>query len=93
VDELLARVRAMVRRNEPPLIQTVRGFGYALRRTRLSAVVRENLENVDSRIESEATRRAGLIDDLLRLGGVDEQRPLARARTGDALTGDCRGQR
>jgi len=57
-------------------LTSIRGYAALLRRG-----ARHNPEDLDksiSRIESEATRMAGLIDDLLLLARLDEQRPLAR---------------
>jgi two-component system, OmpR family, sensor kinase len=58
-------------------LTSIRGYAALLR---LGA--RDNpqdLEKSISRIESESTRMAGLIDDLLLLARLDEQRPLARS--------------
>jgi two-component system, OmpR family, sensor kinase len=60
-------------------LTSIRGYAALLRRGARHNP--EDLEKSISRIESEATRMAGLIDDLLLLARVDEQRPLARART------------
>jgi two-component system, OmpR family, sensor kinase len=60
-------------------LTSIRGYAALLRRGARHNP--EDLEKSISRIESEATRMAGLIDDLLLLARIDEQRPLARART------------
>jgi two-component system OmpR family sensor kinase len=60
-------------------LTSIRGYAALLRRG-----AKHNPEDLDtsiSRIESEATRMAALIDDLLLLARLDEQRPLVRART------------
>jgi two-component system, OmpR family, sensor kinase len=60
-------------------LTSIRGYAALVRRG-----ARHNPEDLDksiSRIESEATRMAGLIDDLLVLARLDEQRPLGRTRT------------
>jgi two-component system, OmpR family, sensor kinase len=60
-------------------LTSIRGYAALLRRG-----ARHNPQDLEmsiSRIESEATRMAGLIDDLLLLARLDEQRPLARTRT------------
>jgi two-component system, OmpR family, sensor kinase len=60
-------------------LTSIRGYAALLRRG-----ARHNPEDLAksiSRIESEATRMAGLIDDLLLLARLDEERPLARTRT------------
>lgn len=60
-------------------LTSIRGYAALLRRG-----ARHNPEDLEKsiyRIESEATRMAGLIDDLLLLARLDEQRPLARAST------------
>jgi two-component system OmpR family sensor kinase len=64
-------------------LTSIRGYAALLRRG-----ARHNPEDLDksiSRIESEATRMATLIDDLLLLARLDEERPLARSRTDLAL--------
>jgi two-component system, OmpR family, sensor kinase len=64
-------------------LTSIRGYAALLRRgARYSP---EDLEKSISRIESESTRMAGLIDDLLLLARLDEQRPLARTRTDLAM--------
>jgi two-component system OmpR family sensor kinase len=60
-------------------LTSIRGYAALLRRGARHNP--EDLEKSTSRIESEATRMAGLIDDLLLLARLDEQRPLARTRT------------
>jgi two-component system OmpR family sensor kinase len=59
-------------------LTSIRGYAALLRRGARHNP--EDLEKSVSRIESEATRMAGLIDDLLMLARLDEQRPLARTR-------------
>jgi two-component system, OmpR family, sensor kinase len=60
-------------------LTSIRGYAELLRRgARHDPKV---LEVSISRIESEATRMGGLIDDLLLLARLDEQRPLGRVRT------------
>jgi two-component system OmpR family sensor kinase len=64
-------------------LTSIRGYAALLRRG-----AKHNPEDLDtsiSRIESEATRMAALIDDLLLLARLDEQRPLSRARTDLAI--------
>src|SRR6201999_4132892 len=64
-------------------LTSIRGYAALLRRG-----ARDHPEDLDrsiARIESEATRMAGLIDDLLLLARLDEERPLVRARTDLAL--------
>jgi two-component system, OmpR family, sensor kinase len=58
-------------------LTSIRGYAALLRRGARHNP--EDLETSISRIESEATRMAGLIDDLLLLARLDEQRPLTRA--------------
>src|SRR6202042_2089197 len=60
-------------------LTSIRGYAALLRRGAKHNP--EDLETSISRIESESTRMAGLIDDLLLLARLDEQRPLARTRT------------
>jgi len=60
-------------------LTSIRGYAALLRRGARHNP--EDLEKSISRIESEATRMGGLIDDLLLLARLDEQRPLARSRT------------
>jgi two-component system OmpR family sensor kinase len=60
-------------------LTSIRGYAALLRRG--ARYDPEDLETSISRIESEATRMAGLIDDLLLLARLDEQRPLTRAPT------------
>jgi two-component system, OmpR family, sensor kinase len=60
-------------------LTSIRGYAALLRRGARHNP--EDLEKSISRIESEATRMAGLIDDLLLLARLDEQRPQARTRT------------
>jgi two-component system OmpR family sensor kinase len=60
-------------------LTSIRGYAALLRRGARHNP--EDLEKSISRIESEATRMAGLIDDLLLLARLDEERPLARTRT------------
>lgn len=60
-------------------LTSIRGYAALLRRGARHNP--EDLEKSISRIESEATRMAGLIDDLLLLARLDEQRPIARTRT------------
>ena len=55
-------------------LTSIRGYAALLRRGARHNP--EDLETSISRIESEATRMAGLIDDLLLLARLDEQRPL-----------------
>jgi two-component system OmpR family sensor kinase len=64
-------------------LTSIRGYAALLRRGAKHDP--EVLETSISRIESEATRMGGLIDDLLMLARLDEQRPLARASTDLAL--------
>lgn len=59
-------------------LTSIRGYAALLRRGARHNP--EDLEKSISRIESESTRMAGLIDDLLLLARLDEQRPLAQAR-------------
>jgi two-component system OmpR family sensor kinase len=59
-------------------LTSIRGYAALVRRGAKNNP--EDLEKSISRIESEATRMAGLIDDLLLLARLDEQRPLARTR-------------
>jgi two-component system OmpR family sensor kinase len=59
-------------------LTSIRGYAALLRRG-----AKDNPQDLDtsiSRIESEATRMGGLIDDLLLLARLDEQRPLVRDR-------------
>jgi two-component system, OmpR family, sensor kinase len=60
-------------------LTSIRGYAALVRRGAKHNP--EDLEKSISRIESEATRMAGLIDDLLLLARLDEERPLARTRT------------
>ncbi|HEY1517498.1 MAG TPA: HAMP domain-containing sensor histidine kinase, partial [Solirubrobacteraceae bacterium] len=60
-------------------LTSIRGYAALLRRGARHDP--EDLETSISRIESEATRMAGLIDDLLLLARLDERRPLVRAPT------------
>ncbi len=60
-------------------LTSIRGYAALLRRGARHKP--EDLETSISRIESEATRMGGLIDDLLLLARLDEQRPLARTHT------------
>jgi two-component system, OmpR family, sensor kinase len=60
-------------------LTSIRGYAALLRRGARHNP--EDLEKSVSRIESEATRMAGLIDDLLLLARLDEERPVTRART------------
>jgi two-component system OmpR family sensor kinase len=60
-------------------LTSIRGYAALLRRG--ARYDPEDLETSISRIESEATRMAGLIDDLLLLARLDEQRPLTRVPT------------
>jgi len=55
-------------------LTSIRGYAALLRRG--AGQHPEDLERSISRIESEATRMAGLIDDLLLLARLDEERPL-----------------
>ena len=64
-------------------LTSIRGYAALLRRG--AGHHPEDLEKSISRIESEATRMAGLIDDLLLLARLDEERPLARSSTDLAL--------
>jgi two-component system, OmpR family, sensor kinase len=64
-------------------LTSVRGYAALLRRGGKDDP--EVLETSISRIESEATRMGGLIDDLLLLARLDEQPPLVRASTDLAL--------
>jgi two-component system, OmpR family, sensor kinase len=60
-------------------LTSIRGYAELLRRG-----ARDRPEDMDksiSRIESEATRMGGLIDDLLLLARLDEERPLALSST------------
>jgi len=60
-------------------LTSIRGYAALLRRGARHNP--DDLEKSISRIESEATRMAGLIDDLLLLARLDEQRPLDRSTT------------
>ncbi|HEY1509511.1 MAG TPA: HAMP domain-containing sensor histidine kinase [Solirubrobacteraceae bacterium] len=60
-------------------LTSIRGYAALLRRGARHNP--EDLEKSISRIESEAARMGQLIDDLLLLARLDEERPLARART------------
>jgi two-component system OmpR family sensor kinase len=60
-------------------LTSIRGYAALLRRGARHNP--EDLEKSISRIESEATRMAGLINELLLLARLDEQPPLARTRT------------
>jgi two-component system, OmpR family, sensor kinase len=60
-------------------LTSIRGYAALLRRGAKHSP--EDLDTSISRIESEATRMATLIDDLLLLARLDERRPLARTRT------------
>ena len=64
-------------------LTSIRGYAALLRRGAKDRP--EDLDKSVSRIESEATRMAGLIDDLLLLARLDEQRPLARSNADLAL--------
>jgi two-component system, OmpR family, sensor kinase len=64
-------------------LTSIRGYAALLRRG--AGQHPEDLEKSVSRIESEATRMAGLIDDLLLLARLDEERPLRRSSTDIAL--------
>jgi two-component system OmpR family sensor kinase len=64
-------------------LTSIRGYAALLRRGARHNP--EDLEKSISRIESEATRMAALIDDLLLLARLDEVQPLARSRTDLAL--------
>jgi two-component system, OmpR family, sensor kinase len=64
-------------------LTSIRGYAALLRRGAKDDP--EVLQTSISRIESEATRMGGLIDDLLLLARLDEQRPLVRASTDLAL--------
>jgi two-component system OmpR family sensor kinase len=67
-------------------LTSIRGYAALLRRGARDSP--EDLEKSISRIESEATRMAGLIDDLLQLARLDEQRPLARTHIDLAVITD-----
>jgi two-component system OmpR family sensor kinase len=67
-------------------LTSIRGYAGLLRRGATDRP--KDLEKSISRIESEATRMAGLIDDLLQLARLDEQRPLARTRIDLAMIAD-----
>jgi two-component system OmpR family sensor kinase len=58
-------------------LTSIRGYAALLRRAEDRHP--EDLEKSVARIESEATRMAGLIDDLLLLARLDEERPLTRS--------------
>jgi two-component system OmpR family sensor kinase len=58
-------------------LTSIRGYAALLRRG--AGHHPEDLEKSISRIESEATRMAGLIDDLLLLARLDEERPPSRS--------------
>jgi two-component system OmpR family sensor kinase len=58
-------------------LTSIRGYAALLRRG--AGQHPEDLEKSISRIESEATRMAGLIDDLLLLARLDEERPPSRS--------------
>jgi two-component system OmpR family sensor kinase len=58
-------------------LTSIRGYAALLRRGAKDDP--RDLDTSISRIESEATRMGGLIDDLLLLARLDEQRPLVRA--------------
>jgi two-component system, OmpR family, sensor kinase len=60
-------------------LTSIRGYAALLRRGAKHDP--EVLNTSIARIESEATRMGGLIDDLLLLARLDERRPLARAST------------
>jgi two-component system, OmpR family, sensor kinase len=60
-------------------LTSIRGYAALLRRG--AKYDPEVLDTSISRIESEATRMGELIDDLLLLARLDEQRPLVRVRT------------
>jgi two-component system OmpR family sensor kinase len=60
-------------------LTSIRGYAALLRRGAKHDP--EVLDTSIARIESEATRMGGLIDDLLLLARLDERRPLARAST------------
>jgi two-component system OmpR family sensor kinase len=60
-------------------LTSIRGYAALLRRGAKHDPA--DLDTSISRIESEAARMAALIDDLLLLARLDEQRPLARAST------------
>jgi two-component system, OmpR family, sensor kinase len=60
-------------------LTSIRGYAALLRRGAKRDP--EVLDTSISRIESEATRMGRLIDDLLLLARLDEQRPLARVST------------
>jgi two-component system OmpR family sensor kinase len=64
-------------------LTSIRGYAALLRRG--AGHHPEDLEKSILRIESEATRMAGLIDDLLLLARLDEERPLSRSSTDLAL--------
>jgi two-component system OmpR family sensor kinase len=66
-------------------LTSIRGYAALLRRG--AGQHPADLEKSISRIESEATRMAGLIDDLLLLARLDEERPLTRSSTDLALIG------
>ncbi len=60
-------------------LTSIRGYAELLRRGARHRP--EDLDKSISRIESEATRMGGLIDDLLLLARLDEERPLALSST------------
>ncbi|MCF2706976.1 HAMP domain-containing histidine kinase [Arcanobacterium haemolyticum] len=55
-------------------LATVRGYSELYR---IGGVPAENLPQTMNRIESEATRMSGLVEDLLQLARLDEGRPLS----------------
>ena len=59
-------------------LTSIRGYAALLRRGAKHNP--EDLERSISRIEAEATRMTGLIDDLLVLARLDEERPLSSSR-------------
>lgn len=66
-------------------LTSIRGYAALLRRGARNRP--EDLDKSISRIESEATRMGGLIDDLLLLARLDEERPLVRSDIDLAVIG------
>jgi two-component system OmpR family sensor kinase len=58
-------------------LTSIRGFAELYRQGALRAGA--DVDRAMSRVESEACRMGGLVDDLLLLARLDQQRPLARA--------------